>query len=558
MSKKSVVLGLFSDRFDVLVCMRDQVIASKRVEYAFGTDAAAWRESINDVGRKLAVVIDELKAGGLPAIVLYRNPTACSESSSLAISSAAQAGQAATLGCAESLSCTLDDSATATHVIGRDQTGEPRHTHVVVAADHDSAISAMMAMVAEAGVQFQSATPIDAVLMARVAGQALSSSATNQGYLYIGEHRSFFVIADQGRLQFCRQINLGSDSLIWSLTKPMRAANGAKPIELSLDDARGILYRAGVPKRDQIVHESLGLNGSQVIPLLQPVLQRFIVELRQSLRFGVADDRRQQVRLQVSGPGSAIPNLAIVLGTELGLKVEVDDRYNDYNCTESAGTGSEIRDAIEQPRLRARLELRPRQLAMEQTMRRVQRWMWAGSAAALAMIAGEAFHYHQLQAKVRGELHALEGLAANQDALQETGEKLFKAIAALETLESTIAMECGSSISVRASMQEFSKVTPDPIRLLNIAFSRDKDQTVGRLTGHAIDGNGGAGRLHIEPFVEQLKNSPLFENVMLSNVQSTTTNSMQGHQFVVTMIGVPVPRAGTVPTMTAASGGATP
>jgi hypothetical protein len=276
------------------------------------------------------------------------------------------------------------------------------------------------------------------------------------------------------------------------------------------------------------------------------------------LRFGVADDQRQHVQLHVSGPGSAIPNLAIVLGAELGLTVEVDGRYNEYDYAESTGPGSEIRDAIEEPRLRTRLELRPRQLATEQTMRRVQRWMWAGAAAALAMIAGEAFHYHQLQAKVRGELIALENLAANQDALQETGEKLFKAIAALETLESTIASECGSSISVRASMQEFSYVTPEPIRLLSIAFGRDKDQTVGRLTGHAIDGNGGAGRLHIEPFVERLKNSPLFENVMLSNVQSTTTNNMPGHQFVVTMVGVPVLRAGTVPTMTAASGGAKP
>lgn len=557
MNRKTVVVGLFADRMDVLVCLRDDIIASRRIECTFGTDPISWRKTVDDAGRKLGAVVDELKVSDLPCFVLYRNPTAYTDATSLAVSSSSHARQAAVLGCAESLSCPLDDAATTTYVIGRDRSGDPPHTHVAVAADHDDALAALAAMVTEAGLQFLSATPIDAVLMARTASRALHANQSNQGYLYIGEQRSFFVIADHGRILFCRQINLGSESLASGLTKSIRAAQGVTLMELTLSDARDMLFRVGIPKRDQIVHETLGLVGSQIIPLMQPVLQRFTVELRQSLRFGVPEEHRQSVQLHVSGPGGAIPNLPEVIGAELGLSTHVDQQYSAFSCIDPASAGSEIGDVLSDSRLHTELELRPTELATARAMTRLQRWLWAGAAAALIVIAADTVHYQSKLSRVKDQIAALESQSIDRTALQQAGEKLFKAITAMDNLEAEIAKECNTAINVRACLQEFSSVTPDSIRLMSIAFSQDKGKTVGRLTGHAVDHNDVAGRTQIEPFVHNLKSSPLFDDVTLSNVQAGTVNGTTGHQFVITLAGVTVPRTMAAPTLVKA-GDSTP
>ena len=64
----------------------------------------------------------------------------------------------------------------------------------------------------------------------------------------------------------------------------------------------------------RLIGEGYGLAGTQVVPLLQPVLQRFIVELRQSLRFGLNDNDRANLSLFITGPGSAVKGLSVDSG----------------------------------------------------------------------------------------------------------------------------------------------------------------------------------------------------------------------------------------------------
>ena len=556
MKTKNVVLALFADRIDILLCQGDSVAAARRLPVALGTDSAAWAKTVIDAVGSIRAIIEELDAAEAPTTVLYRNPTAYSDYASLPIRSASEARQAAILGCADALACSLDLATTAAVVIGRDATAS--QSHVVVAADHDDVMTSIAAMVESAGLTFVGATPIDAPIMTKLASLTLANKASNTAMLYVGEQRSFFLIADSGNLLFARPINLGFDALVTSLTRSIRGANGAAPIELDAASARTILHRFGFPNREQVVHETLGLTGAQIIPLLQPVLQRFIVELRQSLRFGVIEEQRQTLQVSITGPGSAIPNFATLIATELKSTVATDESYAAFDHQAPDSAGSELMDAVVDAKTLSRLKLQPRQMARARHINRLRRWLWTGTAAALVLIAADTVHQHRRLADAKHRMTAFESQTTDLKALQATGEKLFTVIGAADKLEARIASETGSSINFRAALQEFSRLAPDSVRLTHIGFNRDKGRTVGRIYGHAFENPGSPGRTQLEPFVEKLKSSPLFDDVVLADVQAGNVQHANSQKFEVSLTGIGIPRKLLHQSVASASQGASP
>ncbi len=563
MKNKSIVIGLFADRIDILSCVGGHVAASRRIEYTLGTEPQDWRKAIGDASKVVQTASRELGAVGASATVLYRNPTACADFSSVSIKSSAQATESATLGCGDALTCSQDEAVTAAAIVARDNTGKEPQTHVVVAADHEDIVNAIAIMVEAAGLKFEGASPIDAVVMAHFATQVHKKATKTSSYLYVGESRSFFIIAEQGRLLFARPINLGTDALTTSLTRPVRTAKSEEPVELSHAVSQGILFQHGFPSRNQVVHEELNLTGSHVIPLLQPILQRFIVELRQSLRFGVVEEQRQELALTITGPGSAIPNFASLLASELRLTVQADESHTAFDFRTPDSCGSELMDAIEDPRTLAQLTLLPRRIAEARNSRRLRRCLLSGAAAALALTGVDTLLYQNRLETARAELATMQSQATDLQTLKATGEKLFATIGAMDKLESTIAKEMGFPTNIRALMQEVSRIMPEPegsVQLTGISLNLDKTKTLGRITGYAFEGNG-AVRSQLEPFIANLKQSPLFDEVVLFNVRTASITQMTAQQFEVNMlvVGVPyTPPAAVATAVTSATGGANP
>lgn len=557
MKTKTLAIGLVADRIDMLLCQGDRVVAARRIPVMFDPDPERWGKIVKDSANAVRSAVKELGAEGAQAIVLYRSPTECAEYVSLRVRSNSEAQQAAILSCADSLSCPLDLAVCQASIIGRDASSTQPQTHVVVAADRDEAISSISGIIEQANLRFDSATPLDAILMTRLAKRALNGPREHAGYLYVGEHRSFFVISGAGSLLFARPINLGIDGLISCLTRPIRAANGGEPIELSRETAREILHKHGFPKRSQVVHEPLGLIGGQIIPLLAPILQRYIIELRQSLRFALPEELRQSVKLSISGPGSAIPGLASIMTEELRVPVSADELYKAYDYQRADSEGSELLDAIASRKLLGQLGLQPQHIARSRQATRMRRWLWTGAAAAMVLIAADAVRCYALVNDARLKATAAASRSANSKTLQSTGEKLFAAVGAMNKLETVISHESGARVNLRACMQELSRLTPESIRLTNITFRQVEGHTVGNVSGYALAGPSN-GKAEIEPFIGRLQGSPLFEKVVLANVQMQNSGEVAGQRFEANFTAVAAPRGPHAQSIAIASGAAKP
>ncbi len=542
MRSKAIVIGLLADRIDVLLCHGSRVVGSRRLAVSVGHDAATWCDAVREAASDIRAAVEALGAGGAHAFVLYCSPTDVADYADVPLRSTSEACEAAVLGCAEMLTCPLDMAVCEAMVLGRDRNSASPQTHLVVAADSDEAVSAIAEMVASAGLRFIAATPIDAPLMAGLGIDAIQHSGKgNQCHLYIGERRSFFLIAGNGTLHFARPISIGIDAFVTALTRPIRMASSSETIELDTDVARRILHTVGFPERDHVIDQQRGLSGAHVIPLLQPVLQRFIVELRQSLRFGLPEEQRQSVPLMLRGPGSCLPGFAAVLGEELRLNITCDDSYRSYDYQQPGCCGSELADAIQQRKAMTVLGLQPRNIAQRLQATRLQQWLWMGAAIALAVIAFDAFRLHSRVVAARQQAAAATSNAQDLQTLHTTGERLFAAVDAMNKLDAAIARELGAQASIRAAMQELSRLTPDSIRFMHMAFSFDRGEVTGTVSGLARAGREQRSNAPLEAFIDQLRTSPLFENVTLTNVQAggrdTTTSQTFEARF--TTIAVP-------------------
>jgi Tfp pilus assembly PilM family ATPase/Tfp pilus assembly protein PilN len=536
---RNVLLQVSPDRMDVIVHAGRKALETRRIPISPEHDPCAWAKAIRRSASVLKPIVEQLDVVGAETRVVYRSPTQAVDLSSLPIRGAGGAVEAAILGCSDSLSYSALSAVCEAVVVGRDNAGVGAQTHVIVAADREDIAEAITELVTGAGLKYVSATPRDAVVLGALAADVLKTRTPWRGRLFIGEQTCFLVISDNGRLHMSRRINLGVDSLISALTRPIRFTGSDESIELDHETAREMLFTHGVPDRDAVVHQDPELTGGQIIPLLQPVLQRMLVDVRQSIRFGVPEEARDGLSIDVSGSGASISGLAELMAAELGVTVvaEPAGEMNDDQALDA-----ETFEAMRQPHMLRDLNLMPRRIAQSRTTGRLKRWLWTGAAAAIAVIGMDAVRYQMRLDDVRREAEAYAARISDHDALKETSARLQGAVDAIVELETRIDDEIGGRIDMRSCLHELSRVTPDRIRFTSVTMRRMEERAEMALVGYAFTPGVAQGADDdLEALVWNLQGSPLFTDVTLGNVQVGSIGDVQGQRFDVTFTVVPTP-----------------
>ncbi len=538
---KSVAVALLPDRIDVVVRTRGALVAARRIPITLSFDPNTWAKGVREAADDLRDVVVELGVERAPTAVVYTSPTQAVDLVSLKLDSPSQARAAAILGCMETIPYPFDAAVVEAAVIGRDRAEDNGQIHVVVAADRQDVTGAIVEMTEAAGLEFQSATPIAATIIARLAGQALRNLPTERGWLYVGDHGSFFVLGGRGILRFGRAITIGLETLVESLTRPIRSSGTAERSELDVREARDILYRRGIAGADEVVHDDPRLTMSQLAPLVQPVLQRFVVELRQSIRFGVPEIERDSVMLVVTGPGSAVPGFAALLGRELALPVSLDSRYAAYVYDSPASAGSDGNLAVANRRYLTQMNLQPKEITQRRQARRLRRWLWTGVSAALVIIALNTLWLEVRLGELRGQEAALAHETAGLETLHDTQARLAAAVQAMDGLRGTIAQQIGAHVDFHALFQELSRLTPQSIQLTTLSFRRAGDQMIGTASGYAAASQDANGQTELEPFIKALKLSPIIDNVELMNVRVASVGGTTGERFEAGFQAIAIP-----------------
>lgn len=524
---------------DVVVCQGGRCAQARRISVNLNPEPSGWIESVLEVSDKLAIAVQQLGVTGHSAIVLYASPSQIVELTGFEVKSAKDACNAARLRCSYSMPSSVHSTICVSLCVGVDAQGSNRKFHTVAVAEREDALTAIEEMVERAGLKFDYATPIAAVITKYMSSRATSEKGSCRGMLYVGERNSCFLIAERGTIVFSRLINIGLESLVRSLTRTFHVDSNILNVDLDDERAREILHACGVPSEKFVVPEEFGISARQIIPMMQPVLQRLVVELRQSLRFGLTERQRQEISLVLTGPGSSLKGLSQCLGNELEIDFAAEDDYAMYDHKTPGAPGSELIDAIGQLGTLDDMRLLTACRAQARFSGRLRQWLWVGAAAAVAMIVLEGVGYEMQLKEARWQLQTIEVFSGQFEKLEKSSTRLQETIVALKELDHCIFDEMGTGVDFQAGMNEISHITPSTIRFSRISFRNGDHQAAGSLAGYAfVDVMGGN---QLEEFMDRLRSSALFDQVQLRNVQTGRHEGREVQRFDVSFeqIGSP-------------------
>jgi Tfp pilus assembly PilM family ATPase len=367
--------------------------------------------------------------------------------------------------------------------------------HTLGIADTERAVSALFEWLAQAGLVPICIVPMNAVGLSECVESALSASRVERKSvavaLHIGEHSSQIAGATRGRLRFVRQISLGVDALVDAVQSAAREAS----IALTRAEAADLLLAHGIPQRTEQMGADGRLTGAMVLPLIQPVLQRLVVELKQSLRFGVEATERAQTVLTGMGPGSMISRLIPLISEQCGV-VPASPQATTVSGASVTETwlGSSL----------SGLGLLPRQVTSRVEAGRMRHAMWVGAAATALLIGLDAWStaldLRQQETNVtqlRARLAAAQPAAALHDRLTRLQFALDRATSARDSRFRTLP-------DGTAVLAMLAAHTPASIKLMHVQIHSEDQVPVCHVSGRATAANGVDPDSMLRAYVESL------------------------------------------------------
>lgn len=486
--------------------------AERMIEIEDGAWEQAWADGLRPLDRPLRQALDELKIGPADAALLYRSPTMVAEVFSYPVKPAA-ANEAAMMALADALGRPLEDAAWSLRTLAT--TARPRVQTVVLAcADHNETAELLCDWLARAGLRLIEAEPADARALAEVAAIVRSAARAEgcRAALRLDPGGGVFAASEAGHIAFVRSIGIGADHFVESLTRPIRRAAG--PLQLTRSQARDIWSRFGVPEPQQTIDDALGLRGADLLPLIQPVLQRLIVDVKQSIRFGLQDASRSSVQVELIGPSAATPGLSEALAAAI-------DRPVAPCAIAGAGASAKPMSTLA-PSAREGILFRHASMALR-----------LGALLAIAQLGYEGYARFTEKRDLQTQIAAIETDFENAQALLNLAEERRDLAVALDAAEAQLELAFGQRIDWLAAMREIAAVTPEQVRFTEIAAVFESGVPFASLHGVAwlTDESEDVAQSPIMRCLEALRASPLIERVELGEAQRAEIEGRASRRF---------------------------
>ncbi len=530
MKQRTVVLILESDRVELVTLRGRSLQDVHTLATEFDLSEESFRNAIRKLKPALAETCEQLGLASSPCRVYYRSPSAVVHLTSSPTSNQQSAVQAARLALHEALGFSEETACCDAAFLCRDGAGKNSHTLAV--GDRTHITAALAELVQGAGLKFKAAVPIDALPQMDLVRRAAAIDTPNPTVLlHLGLHSSALAVVEGRSLTLFRPLAFSVEQLLSALGKPLStpaSVEGTADLADTIDRATAIewLTRFGVPDREQIIDASRNVTGASVRPALQPILQRLVTEIRQSIRFGVAEERRQQTQIELDGAARGIRDLAATLHHELTLAIDVrkDEALEDPDyfgqarrlCAEDAAAPV--------------LSLLPEDFAEAVKLGRFKRHLWSGVAAAGLLLALDAGLLFQKIDNARRALDPLTTTVNEQARAEDRQSLLYAATQASFSVENRVAEHLAKQPAVSALLRSLSQVTPPRVRLLNLEMRAAGDRPSALIEGYADSGGRGGGEV-IRGYIADIEALPGVRAVELSSVQEVNAEGSEVQQF---------------------------
>jgi Tfp pilus assembly PilM family ATPase len=499
-------------------------------------------------------LLHELEVQQPRATVIYHARGTQSELASCAASiNLSHAEQAARLAMSNLADFPIDDAPVDTCTLLIDAPGKAdgapaRQRHTLVAGDAEHRCAALGELLRAGGITVERLIPAEAVAIADAVRTATSEHSGDAGdtqvtaALFIGEHATTLAVGTPGRLTFVRTIATGTEILAEALTRSLRPRSHEDAlVNLGHSQARALLLEAGIPAPDAIIPSQPTLAGSALLPHLQPLLQRMAVELKQSLRFGVTEAQRPNVRILAMGPGAAVPALGDAFAKLSGFSLARLDEPLNVDAQDSS-IGGLIAGLVRSPA--CTIALLPETERARNRQQGLRRAMILGACVAAAYIGFEALDARAELSKTRSHLQSIQAQAQAEHGPALVRQRAIESRRALAAVESRVRTALGESPDAAALWQMLANSTSPELRILSLGLSRQapapgaEPECTVALRAYVRLSESPDPASTIKDYLDRLAAVPLVKTVRLGGAQRITVNGHDAQVFDAVLVPV--------------------
>ena len=540
---REVIVEISPTRHELAVFEAGRLIGHRAARPPQDGEAGDWAEVVRIVERELAGWVQDLKVEGERATVVYTGPdTAASVYDCPASAGEARAKLAARLAMADTISFPLEQNAHAEHCLCKDRRAvgdqQPKLRTLAI-ADTEAAVLSLSLSIERAGLKPGRFVPAPGASLAAAVEQlvGLATLDAPQVVLWIGEHSSVMTGGEGEQVAFARLIPVGTETLVESLSRRV-SHHGAEPaLVLDRFTAREMLFASGVPTIDGWHDATTTLDARAVLPLIQPVLQRLVVELKQSIRFGLEPGARERVVLTVCGPGSHIVGLGASISSGAGICLA--DRTPDT----PSGAGAIQGDIAAVLALGARAPVLLTHAATStRTLAATRRALVIGAVLGLVAIGVDALQSWDRAREAETTLQALSGVSAEGSTIAvRTLREAVSARMGLARAQTTMREVLGAEVPQGEVLAAIAAATPPGVELAEIVITEDANGSRCGLRGRAFGDATIGDSDRFRAYAAVLAECPLVSGTTLGETRRTSEQGRQTLSFAITLDLVRLP-----------------
>lgn len=541
MRSRRVVIELSPSRLEVAVLKSGRVADTRCHRFDRADWPASWTTTLAEYVQPLRQIVTELSIEHADTTIVYSAPgTVANVISCPTKAGAANADLAARLSLAGVGDAPVPPDAVSTACLlverpvkGMDEADVPSR-HVLAAHDAEARTRAVCQWADAAGLTPSRLLPTESVGIAEVIARlAAHTEPSALAILWVSDHCTVLAAGASGRLLFIRTLTAGLESLVEAFTRPLRSASAdAPPRQLDRTAARAALKAIGVPAPDTAIPGCDGLPGSALLPHLQPVLQRLAVEVKQSLRFGIPEAKRDGVRLLLIGPGADVPRLSEVLARQCGVPAHTQPNAG-------AARAVSVIESVTVSRTLAPLSILPPELRAVARTRTIRMALGAGVACALALVGMEAGNTWMNLNKERGRLVALKDVSAG-GTNAAVFENAVKAKAALGVLQARARAAVGQQPAWSAVLTTLGQ-SPEYLHFVSLELSTDGKSNKAVFRGFVRYSDAPDAPMAVTRYMNELGVLPIIESAKLTATQRNQHDGADAQMFEITasLLGLP-------------------
>lgn len=525
-SRQRIIIGLHTDCVRVSVVRQGKIVVQSTSWIEEPASHDAWEDGLHafDVPLRRALKNAGITSNCL-AEVVYESPTAA-----VGASATKAAGvQTALLELEARGAVDLTVQPHASWVVG---TSDANESLAVAVTDSPLTLDTLMRWVERAGLTMKLGVPIEAVGV----GGALTLHASSiecgpRVTAFLGDWCSGVVVASDEGVRFVRSSPLNGDALAHAMAGIDEGVDTLLP-----DRALDLLHAHGLPDTDTPPVPN-GVNAHEARAAIQPLLQRAAVDLRQSMRFGLAKDDADRVVLHAGGEATKIVGLVPLVAEMLGIE------------RVSAGSSREISNVLT---ALDRLGLVPDERLDQTKSSRLRKALWIGTAAALGVSAAQWFIATDEASMAQASLSQLQSGASGMELLDERRQRVEAHEQLLTHVNRAVAYSAEFGPRWPGWLVDLAERCPERIVVLGMSGTRSEND-VGNVTLNGVvlpegfgdepiatadaaeDANPEDGTHVLRSLIASLEESPLVEDVELGSTRRGTAMGEGSTSFALTV-----------------------